>query len=244
MEASTAMDRLAMRVRPEGSPVMEQNWEQLLFLHWPVPVELLRAHIPASLEIDTFEGTAWVGITPFKLSGLRLLSAPPIPGLSAFNEINVRTYVHHQGVPGIWFFSLDASRLLPALAARIFFMLPYYSADIEFSQLAGDLAVNMKRDLRPDIRFKARWRPGSLLRAPDVESLAFFLVERYCFFAELGGRLSFTRVYHHPWILREATVQGCESTLVGAAGLPEPAGDPLIHFSDGVQVQVWPPKEL
>src|SRR5437764_11600687 len=121
VRTSTAVDRLAMRARPEGTPVMEQAWEDLLFLHWPIDEALIRPLIPASLEIDTFEGKAWIGITPFRLTGFRLMSLPPIPGFSAFNEINVRTYVHHDGKPGIWFFSLDASKILPAVGARVLF---------------------------------------------------------------------------------------------------------------------------
>jgi uncharacterized protein YqjF (DUF2071 family) len=99
MKTGVAVDRLAMRAKPDGTPVMEQVWEDLLFLHWPIPEEVIRPLVPPSLEIDTFEGKAWIGITPFRLTGLRLLSLPPIPGFSAFNEINVRPYVLHSGKP-------------------------------------------------------------------------------------------------------------------------------------------------
>src|SRR5687767_11115562 len=115
----TSLDRLAMRARPEGSPVMHQNWENLLFLHWPIDPVAIRPLIPEGLEIDTFDGKAWIGITPFALTGLRVLSMPPIPGLDLFIELNVRTYVQYKGVPGIWFFSLDVSKLIPVLAARM-----------------------------------------------------------------------------------------------------------------------------
>src|SRR5689334_21931376 len=110
MAIKVEMDRLAMRARPEGKPVMEQNWEQILFLHWSVDPAFIQARIPPQLEVDTFEDKAWIGITPFRVSGLHLMSLPPIPGLDSFNEINVRTYVHHKGKPGVWFFSLDASK--------------------------------------------------------------------------------------------------------------------------------------
>lgn len=234
-----------MRARPEGSPVMEQVWEDLLFLHWPVPEEAIRPLIPQHLEIDTFEGKAWIGITPFRLTGVRLMSLPAIPGFSAFNEINVRTYVLHDGKPGVWFFSLHASRILPAIGARVFFGLPYFSADMDFTKSDGNLRFQMKRDLAPETHFQAHWQQGARLRAPDTESLAFFLVERYALFSQAGGTLSMTRAYHHPWILDEGILVSLESTLIAAVGLPEPIGDPLVHFSSSpVTVQIWPPQMM
>jgi len=236
-----AIDRLAMRARPAGTPVMEQNWENTLFLHWPVNEGLLRPLIPPQLEIDTFNGQAWIGITPFRVSGLRVASLPPIPGLDGFNELNVRTYVHYHGIPGIWFLSLDASKLVPAITARLFYQLPYFSAAIEFARVAGEFLFDCERTLSPPARFRARWRRGARLRDPDTESLAFFLVERYCFFTQVAGGVNLTRAYLHPWILEEAVLAACESTLLSGLGLPEPASEPLVYFSAGVNVQIWPP---
>ncbi len=233
-----------MRVRPQGYPVMEQRWQNLLFLHWPIAETELRPLIPESLEIDTFEGQAWVGITPFHLTGLRLPSLPPIPGISDFDEINLRTYVHREGTPGIWFFSLDSSKIIPALAARLLFAAPYFSASIDFIQNDGEFRFDMQRTLEPQARFHAEWRRGTRLRAPDLESLAFFLVERYCFFAEAAGKLSMTRIYHHPWILEEADVRSWHSTLLSAVGPSDPVGEPLAHFSESLNVQVWAPTEV
>jgi hypothetical protein len=176
---------------------------------------------------------------------LRLLSLPSIPGFSAFNEINVRTYVHHEGKPGIWFFSLDASKILPAIGARIFFTLPYFSAEIDFVKSEDECRFEMRRDLGSGAHFRAQWRGGPRLRAPDTQSLAFFLVERYGFFAEVARELSLTRAYHHPWILDEARVLSFESTLFKELGLPEPVSEPLAHFSSSpMTVQVWPPKPV
>src|SRR5438093_2627949 len=107
MSATVALDRLAMRARPEGTPVMHQRWENLVFLHWPLAPDLVRPLIPMELEIDTFQDEAWIGITPFSFTNVHLTAIPPIPGLNSFQEINVRTYVHYHGIPGIWFFSLD-----------------------------------------------------------------------------------------------------------------------------------------
>jgi uncharacterized protein YqjF (DUF2071 family) len=234
-----------MRVRPEGEPVMEQTWEDLLFLHWPIEEALLRPLIPPELEIDTFEEKVWIGITPFKLTGLRLMSLPPIPGFSEFNEINVRTYVHHHGKPGIWFFSLDASKVIPAIGARVFFGLPYFNARIDFARTTNEFRFDMRRNLVSEAHFQANWSQGMRLRAPDTDSLAFFLVERYALYTGAAGGLNMTRVYHHPWILDEVTEVSFESTLLSALGLPEPKSEPLAHFSSSpLTVQVWPPQVL
>ena len=158
------IDRLKTRGRPDGSPILHQRWNNLLFMHWPIDADMLRPLIPDALEIDTFQGSAWIGITPFHLEELRPPLLPAVPGLSEFNECNVRTYVVHNGVPGIWFFSLDASKLLPALAARIFFMLPYYKASIRFVEGDELFSYRVKREGPPAASFKANWWTGRRLR--------------------------------------------------------------------------------
>ena len=241
MVTEAGLDRLAPRSKPEGEAIMHQRWENLLFLHWPIEPAVLRPLIPEPLEIDTFEGQAWIGITPFELKNLHLAYLPPVPGLSAFNEVNVRTYVHHRDFPGVWFLSLDASKLIPALAARLFFMLPYYKAEMAFGQREGRYQFALNRAGPPEASFEASWRVGMRLRAPDVESLAFFLVERYCYFAVAPEGVYTTRIYHHPWILEEAFVESHASTMLSALGLPEPAAAPLAHFSRSLNVDIWQP---
>ena len=113
------VERLSVRARPPGWPIMYQTWDKLLFLHWSLPAELLRPLIPEPLVIDTFEGAAWISITPFTMWGVRSVFLPPLPTLSRSHELNVRTYIHLDGVPRIWFFSLDANNLLAVLGARL-----------------------------------------------------------------------------------------------------------------------------
>lgn len=230
-----------MRARPEGSPIMHQTWQNLLFLHWPIDPVLLRPHIPMRLEIDTFEGKAWIGVTPFAMTDVHLTAIPPIPGLSSLLELNVRTYVHLNGKPGVWFFSLDASKLLPALAARVLFMLPYYIAEMKFLQNAGEYQFFSKRSAGTAAEFEAGWKTGVRLRDPDVHSLAFFLVERYALYAGSSDNLTMARIYHHPWILEEVSALQHRSSMIAALSLPEPEDPPLAHFSKGVSVEVWEP---
>ena len=241
METDVLLDRLAARAKPAGEPVMQQTWENLLFLHWPIDPALLRPLIPEPLQIDTFEGRAWIGITPFALTNLHLNQLPAIPGLSSFDEINVRTYVHHREHPGIWFFSLDASKLIPTLAARLFFMLPYFKAQMAFGQTGGKYQFASLRTSPPEASFEVKWRVGMRLRDPDVDSLAFFLAERYCYFAVDEGAVYRTRIYHHPWILEEAFVEDYSSKMLASLGLPDPTIAPLAHFSRSMQVDIWQP---
>ena len=193
MDTNVAIDRLALRAKPPGTPVMHQDWDNLLFMHWPVSADLLRPLVPAALELDTFDGQCWIGITPFNLNDLKLTGLPAVPGLSSFDELNVRTYVVYKGMPGIWFFSLDASKLVAAIAARLFFMLPYYNASIDFLAECNLYTFRLQR-AAPAAEFEASWRVGMRLRAPDTESLGFFLAERYCYFAVSQGQVYQTRI--------------------------------------------------
>ena len=239
-------DRLAARVRPEGSPVMYQSWGDLLFLHWQVPAEILRKHVPARLEIDTHEGRAFVGVTPFTLWGVRPVFAPPVPFLSEFHEINVRTYVHLGGVPGVWFFSLDANSTAAVLGARAFFRLPYFNARIERGREGRTTRYSAARDDSEGApaEFEATWDEGAPQPEAEPGTLDFFLVERYCLYAADGEKLFRTRIHHRPWPLQDARLRSCRSTMVEAAGLGRPAGGPLVHHGGPVDVEVWPLEEV
>ncbi|HWQ91677.1 MAG TPA: DUF2071 domain-containing protein, partial [Clostridia bacterium] len=179
----------------------------------------------------------------FHVSNMRPVGLPPLPGMREFEEINVRTYVRHGDVPGIWFFSLDASKLVPSVAARYTYGLPYYKAQIDFSTTQSWHAFSHKRTGPPAAEFGASWRAGQRLRAPDKESLAFFLVERYCAFAVQRDQVQQIRIYHHPWILSEAMVNLHSSSLIAALGLAEPVSEPLAHFTEPMDVEIWPPAE-
>jgi len=223
---------------------MYQNWEKLLFLHWTMEPASIRALVPAPLSLDTFHGQAWIGITPFHLSGLRPVLLPEIPGLSAFYELNVRTYVHYQGVPGLWFFSLYASKLIPVIGARMGFSLPYRDAHIEMRESGRRVHYFLRKSGEHGGEFEANWQIGPALPSPAVDSLEFFLIERYCLFAMDQNRLYHCRVYHVPWLVRTADLIFYRSNLIAAEGLPEPSGPPLVHFGGDQHVEVWPLEEI
>lgn len=242
----SVVERLAMRERPEGSHVMYQSWGNLLFLHWQVPVGSLRRLLPERLEVDTHEGKAWVGVTPFKLWGVRPIFTPPLPLVSEFLEINVRTYVHLDGVPGVWFFSLDANSTVAAAGARALFRLPYFNASIRMDEQDGTTRYSSSREDSSDrpAEFEAAWDVGEDRPAAEPGTLDFFLVERYCLYTADEGKLYRVRIHHRPWPLHDVRLRSYRSSMVEAARLPRPEGEPLVHHGGPVDVEVWPLEEV
>ncbi|MBZ0289086.1 MAG: DUF2071 domain-containing protein, partial [Anaerolineae bacterium] len=185
---------------------MAQSWSQLLFAHWPVAPDVLRPLIPAPLQIDTFEGQAWIGIVPFYMSHVRAHGLPRIPGTHQFCELNVRTYVTDGQKPGVWFFSLDASNPLAVLAARTTFHLPYYHARMSIQQ-TGDTVTyesNRTHSGAPSAQFSATYRPTSPVYHSKPGTLVSWLTERYCLYAANGGRFYCGEIQHAPWPLQDA----------------------------------------
>jgi uncharacterized protein len=241
------VDRLSVRKRPPSLPIMHQWWGKLLFMHWPVPAESLRTQIPEPLTIDTFDGLAWIGITPFTIWGVRPTFAPPLPSLSESHELNVRTYVHLDGVPGVWFFSLDANNAVAVLGARLAFHLPYFNARMSLKRRDRTICFASRRVHRSaaPVEFEAVWVVGERLGEAQPGSLDFFLIERYCLYAARGDKLYRARIFHLPWSLHTAQLLSCRSTMIEAQGLPSPGAAPLLHQQgESLQVQIWPPARV
>jgi len=244
--SSHLIDRLSIRKRPRGVPLMRQWWGKLLFMHWPVAPKLLRPLVPPMLSIDTFEGQAWVGVVPFTMWGVRPYVTPPLPGLSAFHELNVRTYVHFDGVPGVLFLSMDINSAPAAWAARQFFFLPYYHARMSLRQRDHTIDYASERlngDAGP-AAFQATWTFDEPLPAAEPGSLDFFLTERYCLYTAYREQLYRLRVFHEPWPLRRAALATHDSTVLEALGLPAPPGEPLLHYADALKVDIFPLKRV
>jgi uncharacterized protein YqjF (DUF2071 family) len=236
-------DRLAIRERPEGMPVMHQDWGKLLFMHWRIPAEILRPHIPARLAIDTFDDSAWIAVTPFTMWDIRAFPPllPPVPGLSRMHELNVRTYVHLDGVPGVWFFSLDANGTIAVLTARTFFHLPYFNAEMKLDQHSQTIVYTSRRTERdaPRARFDATWQIGERLPESKPGTLEFFLTERYCLYTAHGDDLYRCRIAHAPWPLQRARLSSFNSNMIESHGLPTPDGAPLLHYAEAISVDIW-----
>ena len=225
---------------------MRQYWGKLLFMHWAIEAELLRPLIPAQLSIDTFDGKAWIGVVPFTMWGIRASFLPAIPGTSAFHELNVRTYVHFKGLPGVWFFSLDAASRMAVWGARQFYYLPYFNAEMSFAQFGNSVKYHSQRnDARgAPAQLDAAWTIGEPLAQAHPGSLEFFLTERYCLYAHHREQLYRSRIFHEPWPLRSATLDSYQSTMVGSLGIEEPKGEPRLHYAESIAVNIWPLKEV
>jgi uncharacterized protein YqjF (DUF2071 family) len=227
---------------PRGSWVMFQRWHQLLFAHWPVPADDLRGLLPRGLDLDLFDGQAWLGVVPFRMSGIHLRGMPPLPGLSAFPELNVRTYVRRGDQRGVWFFSLDAASRPAVYSARRWFHLPYFEAQMELAERDGEIVYRSRRIHRgaPPAEFGAAYAPIAPVQAARPGTLEEFLIERYCLFAMGPRGLACGEIHHSPWPIQRALADITINTMAQASGL-RIAGPPAeLHFARRLDVLIWP----
>ena len=232
---------------PDGPWAMSMSWHDLLFMHWPVPAQELRPLVPPALNLDTFEGDAWLGVVPFRMSGVRPRFLPAVPGLSNFPELNLRTYVSAGGRPGIWFFSLDAHNPVAVRLARATFHLPYFDARMASRKEGGEIHYRSVRTHRgaPPAEFAGRYRPAGAPFESSPGSLENFLTERYCLYAADGrGTVRRGEIHHQMWPLRPAEVEVETLRMTGQIGVTLPDTAPLLHFSERLDVLAWPPRKL
>ncbi len=222
------------------SLLMAQTWRDLLFMHWPVPIGVLRPWIPDALSIDQFEGEAWIAAVPFLMTGIRLRGTPALPYLSRTLELNVRTYVTAAGKPGVFFFSLDASSPVAVRIARRFFHLPYFDARINCTERDGALeysSVRTHRDAAP-AEFRANYRPNGPVFLASRGSLEYFLTERYCFYTTNGaGEVLRGDIVHEPWPLQPAEAEIELNTLTVPWKIELPDTKPILHFAKRLDVR-------
>lgn len=231
---------------------MAMRWLDLLFAHWPVDAATLRPLIPETLELDTFEGRAWLGIVPFRMEGVRPPGCPPLPWVSAFAELNVRTYVKTRdeeagGKPGVWFFSLDAANPLAVRVARRTFHLPYFDARMRTRETDGWVAYDSRRTHRgaPPGVLRTRYRPTGDPYRSESGNLDHWLTERYCLYSQdRRGRVFRGDIHHLPWPLRPAEAEIEEDSLTRPLGetgaeIERPDIPPLLHFARRLDVVAW-----
>lgn len=221
-------------------PVMYHQWNRISFLHWRYPPDLVQAFLPPGLAVDTFDGEAWIGLTPFLMEGVRPPGVPALPWLSRFGEVNVRTYVRDaRGKRGIWFFSLDAECLPAVLAARAGYRLPYFWSRVRVAADGHRTAYHCRRrNGMDDARCDAEVESEEPLTGAGRDALADFLTARYRLYSVVAGGLAAAEAEHPPWPLHRARVLSLEEDLLSRAGLPAPAGPPLAHASPGVAVRI------
>lgn len=246
---------------PRGPWLWTQTWSRLLFAHWPVPATTLRPFVPPGLTLQEREGTAWLGVVPFLLE-VRHRGLPPVPTAGCFPEVNVRTYVEHEGREGVWFLSLDAASSLVVQVARWLFRLPYHRADMALLPDAdgasdsaapadgcrwppADGAVRYTSRRRSDgASLDVRYAPAGPTRLAAPGSLEAWLTERYCLFAQdRRGGLHIGEIHHEPWPLADATAHVADQSLTAPLGLTT-AGPPLLHHVASLTVALWNPRAL
>ncbi|REE83907.1 hypothetical protein A8990_11686 [Paenibacillus taihuensis] len=228
---------------PRSPWVMNQTWMHLLFLHYPVSPDVVAPLLPQGMELDLYEGSAWLSIVPFQMRDVRPRFLPPIPGVSTFNELNVRTYVTMDGKPGVYFFSLDAHSWPTVWGGRTFFHLAYHHASMKLLRERDGYRYTSKRTANPDIQFACSYAPlsdsdsGSAQMA-EPGSLNEFLVERYGLYSEHKGKLYRGDIDHRPWKLRQARFEIERNTMLQPFGLALPAPT-LAHYSERIDVHCW-----
>jgi uncharacterized protein YqjF (DUF2071 family) len=241
------MDRMALRRRPCGWPLLHQRWRDVVFFHWAYRPEDVRASVPAGLELDLHEGVAWISAVAFKISGMRPTLMPALPVLSEARQFNLRTYVHREGLPGLWFLSLDASNRLAVWGARIAYALPYHHARITTNEHDGSLSfLAVRTDSRDRVRFEAAWRTGQREATPQPGTLDSFLLDRYMLYAIRGDRSLSARIHHRPWPLRQAMLMEMSAAeILQAEGLRAPIERPVLHAqAEPFDVEIWAPARL
>jgi uncharacterized protein YqjF (DUF2071 family) len=226
---------------PDTPWIMTQSWHDLLFAHWPVSVRELRERVPAGLELDLFDNQAWLGIVPFRLTNVAPRLSPNVPFVSSFNELNVRTYVTRDGMPGIYFFSLDADSQFAVSVARTMFHLPYYPARIAVSANSNGMQYTSRRTsggARAELDIA--YRPTGPVFEASRGTLEYFLTERYCLYT-LDDEFKAYRleINHRPWPLQIAEAEIAVNTMADAASVRLPDVQPLLHFARRQDMVAW-----
>jgi uncharacterized protein YqjF (DUF2071 family) len=224
---------------------MRMRWVDLLFAHWPVEIDAIRRLIPHDLEIDTYEGQAYLGIVPFRMEDVAPRGLPAPPRFGSFSEVNVRTYVRYRDRPGVWFQSLDAASRLAVEGARAAFHLPYFHASMAVDRDGDTVRYRSdRRDRRgPSAALEVRYRPTGAPEYAPAGTLDAWLTDRLRLFAVDGrGRVLRTEIRHAPWPLRPATAEFSVESLAAAQGIDLPLQPSHVRFVDRLDVVAWWPR--
>jgi uncharacterized protein YqjF (DUF2071 family) len=247
MSEVSLKNRLAVRERPNEIPIMHQRWQNLLFLHWAYDQDKIQNTLPPGLKVDTFQGKAYITMSPFSMKDLSVAFLPPIPGIDSYIEVNVRTYVYDKNdTPGIWFYSLDLNSFYFSKLARKTFSLPYFYSDLNAKSYLNRMNIEGKRIDQPEtkINFSYNLAYENNYEA-EVESLEFFLIERYVLFSFESNQLNFGKVNHQPYKISNAEVFEYNSNLLKVNSFEIEGKQPnAMHFCKDIEVDIFSLKSV
>ncbi len=242
---------------PDAHWLFSQSWNDALFAHFPIDPLTLRRLVPEALTLDLYDGVAWLTISPFCISHLRPSGVPPLPGLSSFPQVNLRTYVTMQGKPGLFYFSADVANLSAVWFARIFFRMQYWQSKIQISGATIRAHNPAERTIRVrcsrlhgpaaldgPVKFDAAYSPEGKIERARRGSLDEFLTERYCVYSWNRRKFYRTEVHHQPWPLQRASVEIRANTIAEPLGLALPIEPALCHFSRSLKMLIWAPESI
>ena len=220
---------------------MTQTWNDLLFAHYPIDINVLRQLVPNRLTLDTFNGKGWIGVVPFHMTNIRLRGTPRVPGTDSFAELNVRTYVTVNGKPGVFFFSLDAENLLAVKVAQTIYHLPYMHADMKVGKSGSFIEYTSKRRHGVNARFECSYRPTTEAFYAKEGSFEEWLTERYCLYTlSKQGEPLRCDILHERWLLQEAEADIRVNTMLSEQGIQVEGDEPVLHYSRSMEVRMWP----
>jgi uncharacterized protein len=226
------------------SPILYQSWNASTWLHWPYDPDVVQARLPDGLEVDTFEGTAWVGLVPFIIENQRVPGMPALPWISTAQETHIRTYVTGpDGRGGAYFLYLENDRLPGVITGRAAFFLKYVWASMSIERRDDVVAYRGRRLLPPGASHEIEVETGRPYAEPELGNLDLFVTAQWILFTKYGPRLAAVPVEHPPWPLRRAELRTLRiEGVFESAGLPPPEGDPLVHYSPGVDSRIGFPR--
>ena len=229
---------------PQRPWALTMDWHNLLFLHWRVAASALQRHLPAGVQVEAFDGCAWLGLVPFRMARTRVRWLPPLPSVHTFPELNLRTYVRAGGRSGVWFFSLDAASRFAVAGARATFGLPYFRARMRCQRDGEETHFASERADRraPAAAFAATWRTTDEPRTATPGTLEHFLVERYCLFVVRRGRLVCGEITHPPWRLASAAVKVADCDMTRLLGIELDGAPASALAAQPQRVAAWAPQ--
>ena len=226
---------------PKYPWTMHQTWSEVLFIHYPIQYDVLRKLVPDVLNIDSYNGTCWIGVVPFHMSAVRLRGLPPIPGTDQFPELNVRTYVTLDGKPGVYFFSLDAANRLAVKGAKTVYHLPYWYARMEMITNSSTTQFTCKRVHNDEIELTCSYHPTSDTFRAEAGSFEHWMVERYCFYTlNKAGVPLRCNILHEPWTLQTAEARLKVNTILSKQNIHVEEDEAIVHYAKKIDVRAWP----